>query len=107
MAGFAGLDVEHRVMPRAVQPIPSDNTIGQRCAVVGAMGADGENVSAAAYQQNRLAAGVPGDHRAVGKFAFSNALAKIGTFRLGPMPHEVATESLSRFMREVAPQFRR
>jgi alkanesulfonate monooxygenase SsuD/methylene tetrahydromethanopterin reductase-like flavin-dependent oxidoreductase (luciferase family) len=31
----------------------------------------------------------------------------IATFRLGPMPHEVATESLGLFMREVAPQFRR
>ncbi len=31
----------------------------------------------------------------------------IGTFRLGPMPHEVAAESLSLFMQKVAPQFRR
>jgi len=30
----------------------------------------------------------------------------IGTFRLGPMPHAVAAESLSLFMREVAPSFR-
>jgi alkanesulfonate monooxygenase SsuD/methylene tetrahydromethanopterin reductase-like flavin-dependent oxidoreductase (luciferase family) len=30
----------------------------------------------------------------------------IGTFRLGPMPHEVAAESMSLFLREVAPQFR-
>ena len=30
----------------------------------------------------------------------------IATFRLGPMPHEVAAESLGRFMHEVAPQFR-
>jgi alkanesulfonate monooxygenase SsuD/methylene tetrahydromethanopterin reductase-like flavin-dependent oxidoreductase (luciferase family) len=30
----------------------------------------------------------------------------IATFRLGPMPHEVAAENLSLFMREVAPQFR-
>ena len=30
----------------------------------------------------------------------------IGTFRLGPMPHEVAAASLSLFLREVAPQFR-
>jgi alkanesulfonate monooxygenase SsuD/methylene tetrahydromethanopterin reductase-like flavin-dependent oxidoreductase (luciferase family) len=29
----------------------------------------------------------------------------IGTFRLGPMPHEIAVASLSLFMREVAPQF--
>ncbi len=31
----------------------------------------------------------------------------IATFRLGPMPHEVAAESLRLFLREVAPQFRR
>lgn len=31
----------------------------------------------------------------------------IGTFRLGPMPHEVAAESLTLFMEQVAPQFRR
>ena len=31
----------------------------------------------------------------------------IATFRLGPMPHDVAAESLDLFMREVAPQFRR
>lgn len=31
----------------------------------------------------------------------------INTFRLGAMPHEVAAESLSLFMREVAPNFRR
>jgi alkanesulfonate monooxygenase SsuD/methylene tetrahydromethanopterin reductase-like flavin-dependent oxidoreductase (luciferase family) len=31
----------------------------------------------------------------------------IGTFRLGPMPHEVAAESLTFFMQRVAPQFRR
>jgi alkanesulfonate monooxygenase SsuD/methylene tetrahydromethanopterin reductase-like flavin-dependent oxidoreductase (luciferase family) len=30
----------------------------------------------------------------------------IGTFRLGPMPHEVAAESLTLFMEKVAPQFR-
>jgi len=30
----------------------------------------------------------------------------IATFRLGPMPHEVAAHSLSLFMRKVAPQFR-
>jgi len=30
----------------------------------------------------------------------------IGTFRLGPMPHETAAASLSLFLREVAPQFR-
>ena len=31
----------------------------------------------------------------------------IGTFRLGPMPHAVAAESLTLFFNEVAPQFRR
>ena len=31
----------------------------------------------------------------------------IAVFRMGPMPHEAAAESLTRFMREVAPQFRR
>jgi alkanesulfonate monooxygenase SsuD/methylene tetrahydromethanopterin reductase-like flavin-dependent oxidoreductase (luciferase family) len=30
----------------------------------------------------------------------------IATFRLGPMPHEVAAASLSLFLREVAPLFR-
>ncbi|HEX3951986.1 MAG TPA: LLM class flavin-dependent oxidoreductase [Stellaceae bacterium] len=30
----------------------------------------------------------------------------ISTFRIGSMPHEVATDSLRLFMREVAPQFR-
>jgi alkanesulfonate monooxygenase SsuD/methylene tetrahydromethanopterin reductase-like flavin-dependent oxidoreductase (luciferase family) len=30
----------------------------------------------------------------------------IGTFRLGPMPHEVAAASLTLFMEKVAPQFR-
>jgi hypothetical protein len=30
----------------------------------------------------------------------------IATFRLGPMPHEVAAASLSQFLREVAPLFR-
>jgi len=30
----------------------------------------------------------------------------IAVFRMGPMPHEQAAESLTRFMREVAPQFR-
>jgi alkanesulfonate monooxygenase SsuD/methylene tetrahydromethanopterin reductase-like flavin-dependent oxidoreductase (luciferase family) len=30
----------------------------------------------------------------------------IGTFRLGPMPYEVAAESLTLFMEKVAPQFR-
>jgi alkanesulfonate monooxygenase SsuD/methylene tetrahydromethanopterin reductase-like flavin-dependent oxidoreductase (luciferase family) len=30
----------------------------------------------------------------------------IGTFRLGPMPHEVAAESLTLFFEKVAPQFR-
>lgn len=30
----------------------------------------------------------------------------IGTFRLGPMPHEVAANSLRLFMRDVAPRFR-
>jgi len=30
----------------------------------------------------------------------------IGTFRLGPMPHEVAAASLSLFLEQVAPQFR-
>jgi alkanesulfonate monooxygenase SsuD/methylene tetrahydromethanopterin reductase-like flavin-dependent oxidoreductase (luciferase family) len=30
----------------------------------------------------------------------------IATFRLGPMPHQAAVESLRLFMREVAPRFR-
>jgi hypothetical protein len=30
----------------------------------------------------------------------------IGTFRLGPMPHEMAAASLSLFFEKVAPQFR-
>jgi alkanesulfonate monooxygenase SsuD/methylene tetrahydromethanopterin reductase-like flavin-dependent oxidoreductase (luciferase family) len=30
----------------------------------------------------------------------------IGTFRLGPMPHEVAAASLTMFLEQVAPQFR-
>jgi alkanesulfonate monooxygenase SsuD/methylene tetrahydromethanopterin reductase-like flavin-dependent oxidoreductase (luciferase family) len=30
----------------------------------------------------------------------------IGTFRLGPMPHEVAAQSLTLFLEQVAPQFR-
>jgi alkanesulfonate monooxygenase SsuD/methylene tetrahydromethanopterin reductase-like flavin-dependent oxidoreductase (luciferase family) len=30
----------------------------------------------------------------------------IATFRLGPLPHEVAAGSLSLFMRQVAPEFR-
>jgi len=30
----------------------------------------------------------------------------ISVFRMGPMPHELAAQSLSLFMREVAPQFR-
>src|SRR5207248_980084 len=30
----------------------------------------------------------------------------IAVFRMGPMPHEVATRNLELFMREVAPQFR-
>jgi alkanesulfonate monooxygenase SsuD/methylene tetrahydromethanopterin reductase-like flavin-dependent oxidoreductase (luciferase family) len=30
----------------------------------------------------------------------------IGTFRLGPMPHEVAAQSLTLFLDQVAPQFR-
>lgn len=29
-----------------------------------------------------------------------------GTFRLGPMPHEIAVASLTLFMQQVAPQFR-
>ncbi|HEY1299152.1 MAG TPA: hypothetical protein VGF07_01555, partial [Stellaceae bacterium] len=29
----------------------------------------------------------------------------IASFRLGPMPHEVAAQSLTLFMREVAPRF--
>ena len=31
----------------------------------------------------------------------------IAVFRMGPMPHELAAQSLSLFMREVAPQFQR
>jgi alkanesulfonate monooxygenase SsuD/methylene tetrahydromethanopterin reductase-like flavin-dependent oxidoreductase (luciferase family) len=31
----------------------------------------------------------------------------VASFRLGPMPHEVAADSLRLFMRDVAPQFRR
>lgn len=30
----------------------------------------------------------------------------IAVFRMGPMPHEVATQSLTMFMRDIAPQFR-
>ena len=30
----------------------------------------------------------------------------IAVFRFGPLSHEMATQSLSLFMREVAPQFR-
>jgi alkanesulfonate monooxygenase SsuD/methylene tetrahydromethanopterin reductase-like flavin-dependent oxidoreductase (luciferase family) len=30
----------------------------------------------------------------------------IAVFRMGPMPHELATQNLELFMRQVAPQFR-
>jgi alkanesulfonate monooxygenase SsuD/methylene tetrahydromethanopterin reductase-like flavin-dependent oxidoreductase (luciferase family) len=30
----------------------------------------------------------------------------IAVFRMGPMPHDLAAESFTRFMREVAPEFR-
>jgi hypothetical protein len=30
----------------------------------------------------------------------------IGSFRLGPMPHEIAAESLTLFMQQVAPRLR-
>jgi alkanesulfonate monooxygenase SsuD/methylene tetrahydromethanopterin reductase-like flavin-dependent oxidoreductase (luciferase family) len=43
------------------------------------------------------------DFRALDRLGIGGVIA---SFRLGPMPHEVAVESLRLFMREVAPHFR-
>jgi alkanesulfonate monooxygenase SsuD/methylene tetrahydromethanopterin reductase-like flavin-dependent oxidoreductase (luciferase family) len=49
------------------------------------------------------AATVAEDFAAIDKLGVGGV---INTFRLGPMPHEIAAESLTLFMREVAPQIR-
>ncbi len=42
---------------------------------------------------------------AIGEIASLGIGGVIATFRLGPLPHEAAASSLTRFMEEVAPQF--
>ena len=44
---------------------------------------------------------------AIAEIATTGVGGIIATFRLGPMPHAAAADSLRLFMREVAPRFRR
>ena len=44
---------------------------------------------------------------AIGEIAELGIGGVIATFRLGPLPHDAATESLTLFMRQVAPEFHR
>jgi hypothetical protein len=44
---------------------------------MGALGADGEHLAAAAHQQNLLVAGMTSEHRAIGQLIESDALSKV------------------------------
>ncbi len=63
-----------------MQPVTAHHAVGQRRAVMGAMGADGEDLIAAANKQHRLAADMARQFRAVGKVAFRDAPAEIRAF---------------------------
>jgi len=62
--------------------------------------------SARASVENGFIHGSPGRvAEAIAEIAALGIGGIIGTFRLGPLPHEAAAESLTLFMRQVAPNF--
>jgi alkanesulfonate monooxygenase SsuD/methylene tetrahydromethanopterin reductase-like flavin-dependent oxidoreductase (luciferase family) len=82
--------LRNRYAERGLRIVPVDHLPGQRKA-------RGEGLLYGAPAR------VAEDYAALERLGIGGV---INTFRLGAMPHELAAESLTRFMREVAPSFR-
>ena len=77
--GFAGAKIEAGVMPGTSHRIVDNEALRERTIVVGALSADGENVSAAAHEQNRVLSDMADELAAVRQFG-----AGIPSARSGP-----------------------
>ena len=65
-------------MPRAPNGIVDNEALRERTVVVGALSADGEHVSAAAHEQNRILSDMADKLGAVWEFAGGNSQGQIG-----------------------------
>ena len=76
---FAGPEIEAGVMPGTAHRIIDNEALRERAVIVGAQGADRENISAATHEQNRVLSDMAGELGAVGQFAGGNSQRQIGT----------------------------
>ena len=77
--GLAGAKVEAGVVPGTAHRVADDEPVGERAVIVGAMGADREDLGAAAHQQHLLLADMAEQLAAVIEFGKGNSLPEIGT----------------------------
>ena len=76
---LAGAEVETGMMPGASYRVIDDQPLRERATVVGAQGADSEDLSATAYKQNRLLSDMTEELGAVRQFGGGDAERQIGT----------------------------
>ena len=77
--GLAGAKVKTGMMPGASYCVIDDQPLRERATVVGALRADGEDLSATAYEQNRLLSDMTEELGAVRQFGGGDAERQIGT----------------------------
>ncbi len=82
MQGFAGPQVEARVMPRTAHRVVDNEPFDEGTAVVGAKGADREYFGSPARQQHRLFADMADELAAICEFGDRNSPRQIGADRL-------------------------
>jgi hypothetical protein len=66
-------------MPRATDRLAHHDPLGERAAIVGAVGADGEDLLPPPHHEHRLAAAVPEELAAVRQLGEGDALRQIGS----------------------------
>ena len=81
--GFPGPKVKARVMPGAAHRVVDNEPVGEGAMIVGAMGADREDIGAAARQQHRLVADVAEKLAAIGQVGEGDSSSQIGAGRPG------------------------
>jgi hypothetical protein len=75
---FSSAKIEAGVMPGTAHGIVDNEALRERTVVVGALGADGEKVSAATHEQNRILSDMAGQLGSVRQFARGNSQRQIG-----------------------------
>jgi hypothetical protein len=70
------------VVPGAADGVLDEDPLSERTVVVGAFGADREQLVTPARQQHRVARDVPQDHAAFGDIRYCHPLGKVGSVEL-------------------------